>query len=81
MLSTKNINKEFMNYENITINYPDNQKEFDIGYHYNLSIEDCARGILLMDELAKFGPINKDSVDNCAVTYPNLKTVTLKFTE
>ena len=52
-----------------------------IGYHYNLSIEDCARGILLMDELAKFGPINKDSVDNCAVTYPNLKTVTLKFTE
>ena len=58
-----------------------NQKEFDIGYHYNLSIEDCARGILLMDELAKFGPINKDSVDNCAVTYPNLKTVTLKFTE
>ena len=25
-----NVNKEFMNYENITINYPDNQKEFDM---------------------------------------------------
>ena len=25
-----NVNKEFMNYENITINYPDNQEEFDM---------------------------------------------------
>ena len=25
-----NVNKEFMNYENVTINYPDNQKEFDM---------------------------------------------------
>lgn len=39
-----NINKEFMNYEDITINFPDNQKEFDMmdsltSYYYTVYLD------------------------------------------
>lgn len=49
-----------------------NQKTFIIGYHYNLGFDDCARGILLMDELAKFGLYNNDVTDDTENFYPDL---------
>lgn len=54
------------------------QDSFDVGYHYNLSIEDCARGIILMDELAKSGKINADSMTDAKSSYPNLSEI-LKY--
>ena len=53
----------------------DTQKKFDTGYHYNLSIEDCARGIILMDELAKNGKINPDSMQDSKEEYPDLSKI------
>lgn len=44
-----------------------------IGYHYNLSIEDCGRGVILMDELSKTGPHNKDTMEDCFLDYPDLR--------
>jgi dTDP-4-amino-4,6-dideoxygalactose transaminase len=51
------------------------QQAFDIGYHYNLCVEDCARGIILMDELAKNGDTNPDSMTNAKSYYPNLSSI------
>jgi len=54
------------------------QKSYDVlGFHYNLSLDDCARGILLMDEHAKQGPVNNDTMDS--KDYPNLKELSLNF--
>ena len=55
------------------------QKEYEIGYHYNLSIDDCARGIILMDELAKQGLHNKDAIETGKKAYPNLKDYKFNF--
>lgn len=58
----------------------DTQESFNvIGYHYNLSCEDCARGILLMDELAENGPHNKDAADNVQDYYPDLSKLNLRI--
>ena len=51
------------------------QQSFDIGYHYNLCVEDCARGIILMDELAKSGDTNPDSMKNAKLEYPDLSKI------
>ena len=51
------------------------QEAFDTGYHYNLCVEDCARGIILMDELAKSGETNADSMTNAKSSYPNLTKI------
>jgi len=48
------------------------QQSFETGYHYNLCVEDCARGIILMDELAKNGSTNADSMDDAKSYYPDL---------
>jgi len=50
-----------------------------IGYHYNLSCEDCARGILLMDKLAENGTHNKDAADNVQDFYPDLSKLDLNL--
>ena len=55
------------------------QKTFDLGYHYYLGVEDCARGIILMDEMAKNGPHNKDSTKSGKLDYPNLANLFLNF--
>lgn len=56
------------------------QKKFPIfGYHYNLSCEDCARGILLMDEMAKQGPHNRDAFDDCLSYYEDLSQLDINF--
>jgi len=55
------------------------QQAFDIGYHYNLCVEDCARGIILMDELAKNGDTNPDSMTNAKSYYPDLSKTKLLF--
>jgi len=56
----------------------DRQPEFDtVGYHYNLSCEDCARGVLLMDFLAKEGSHNPDAMINCESQYPDLSKLKL----
>ncbi len=55
------------------------QKTFDVlGFHYNLSIEDCGRGILLMDALAKNGKYNKDSFYG-STCYPDLSKLKFNF--
>jgi dTDP-4-amino-4,6-dideoxygalactose transaminase len=55
------------------------QKSFDvIGYHYNLSCEDCARGILLMDDLARTGLYNKDASEDIQDYYPDLSKLNIK---
>ena len=51
------------------------QGAFETGYHYNLSIEDCARGIIMMDELAKNGKINADSMTDAKLEYPDLSKI------
>lgn len=51
------------------------QRSFDTGYHYNLCVEDCARGIILMDELAKGGQTNADSMTNAKLSYPDLSKI------
>jgi hypothetical protein len=51
------------------------QDSFDTGYHYNLSVEDCARGIILMDELSKNGYKNSDSMTDAKSEYPNLSNM------
>lgn len=53
------------------------QESFDMGYHYNLCVEDCARGIILMDEHAKGGDKNTDSITNAKASYPNLSKLNL----
>jgi len=55
------------------------QELFETGYHYNLCVEDCARGIILMDELSKSGDTNPDSIANAKTSYPNLSNIDLKF--
>ena len=55
------------------------QKNFNVlGFHYNLSIEDCGRGILLMDSLAKVSRYNKDSLDG-STSYPDLSKLKFNF--
>ena len=49
--------------------------EISLMYHYNLSIEDCARGIIMMDELSKNGKINADSMTDAKLEYPDLSTL------
>ena len=51
------------------------QEAFETGYHYNLCVEDCARGIILMDELAKNSDTNPDSITNAKSSYPNLSSI------
>lgn len=54
------------------------QRSYDVlGFHYNLSLDDCARGILLMDEHAKQGSVNADAMDSR--DYPDLKEISLNF--
>ena len=48
---------------------------YEAGYHYNMIPEDCALGILLMDELPKNNP---DAKVNAVSGYPNLSD-RLKF--
>ena len=56
------------------------QPEFDVlGFHYNLSCEDCGRGILLMDDLAKQGQLNQDAMSDVYSYYPDLSKVKLTF--
>jgi len=51
------------------------QEVFETGYHYNLCVEDCARGIILMDELAKNSDTNPDSMTNAKSSYPDLSSI------
>ena len=54
------------------------QRTYDVlGFHYNLSLDDCARGILLMDEQSRQGKHNADAMDS--KDYPNLKEINLNF--
>lgn len=56
------------------------QEKFEVlGYHYNLSIEDCGRGILLMDELLSKSLHYPDSMKDCFTNYPDLSKKKLKF--
>jgi hypothetical protein len=56
------------------------QPNFNVlGFHYNLSCEDCARGILLMDDMAKQGSANPDAMNDCASYYPDLSKLNLTF--
>ena len=55
------------------------QESFDMGYHYNLNIEECARGIILMDELAKKGKNNNDAMLDAKSYYPDLSKTKLLF--
>ena len=55
------------------------QQSFDMGYHYNLCVEDCARGIILMDELAKKGKNNNDAMLEGKSHYPDLSKTKLLF--
>ena len=50
-----------------------------MGYHYNLCVEDCARGIILMDELAKKGKNNNDAMLEGKSHYPDLSKTKLLF--
>jgi len=54
------------------------QANFDtLGFHYNLSCEDCARGVLLMDDLARSGSHNPDAMSDVDDYYPDLRTIGL----
>ena len=56
------------------------QQNFNtLGYHYNLTSEDCARGILLMDELSQHGPNNPDAFDDCKKYYADMSLLDLTF--
>lgn len=54
------------------------QKEYNIGYHYNLSIEDCARGILLLDQITNV-TYNKDLFTDCKSYYPDLSKIKINY--
>ena len=54
------------------------QKEYNIGYHYNLSIEDCARGILLLDQITNI-TYNKDLFTDCKSYYPDLSKIKINY--
>ena len=53
------------------------QGKFTMGFHYNLTPEDCGRGILLMDELSKNGSKNDHAFMSYDVVkyYPDLKDI------
>ena len=52
-----------------------------MGFHYNLTPEDCGRGILLMDQLSAHGTENKDAFMSYDVVkyYPDLKNIKIKL--
>jgi dTDP-4-amino-4,6-dideoxygalactose transaminase len=48
------------------------QKEFQVGYHYKPSIEDAVQGLALLQGLKEHCPPPKE------VSYPDLRTITIK---